>query len=607
MRALIGRDGRSAAAVGPGRPWWTLAIVALAWFLVLLDDTAVAIALPTVGRDLGLGLVGLEWVVNVYTLAFAVLTLWGGMCVDRFGARRVFLIGLALFSAASLAAGVSADGAALIVARAGQGAAAALVGPAALAILMTSFAGPRRGVALGVWSAVGAAALAGGPLLGAVLITMLGWQSIFLVNVPLGAGMLIIARAAMPAAEASALSSRGAPVDVAGMATSAVALSALVFGLTQAGTYGWRSAALWFILAVAAASLALFVWVERRAAVPLLDLALFRVPNLLAANVLGLLNLAVMCSLFFFLSLYLQTAAEASPIQAGLTLLPLALLAAVVAPAAGWLVSRAGPRWLIGTGMALTAAGLALLAGINVQWGQWQLLPGLLLAGLGIGLATTPITTAAMDQVPARHYGIASATLNSFRMVGLSLGVAIMGAIVAAQWPRDITQSDADPAAFTAGLSNGFLVNAALALAAAGLAIATIRTRLAGHPGRRGDGAQPEPARPHGQPVVEVLSFDGCPNHHDLTTRIHSLLAHHRISATLVETRVDTDEQAVDVRFLGSPTVRVNGHDVDPTAHARHDYGLQCRIYPTEDGLHRTPPDAWIMAALRQASMTAPG
>ena len=505
MRVQIGSDGRSVAAVASSRPWWTLAIVALAWFLVLLDDTAVAIALPTVGRDVGLGLVGLEWVVNVYTLAFAVLTLWGGRCVDRFGARRVFLIGLALFTLASLVAGVSPDGATLIVARAGQGAAAALVGPAALAILMTSFAGPRRGVALGVWSAVGAGALAGGPLLGAVLTSSLGWPSIFLVNVPLGAAMLIIAQKAMPGAEPSALSSRGARVDVAGMATSAVALSALVFGLTQASTYGWRSAALWSILALAAASLALFVVVERRAAVPLLDLALFRVPNLLAANVLGLVNLAVMCSLFFFLSLYLQTAAEASPIQAGLALLPLALLAAVIAPAAGWLVSRVSPRWLIGAGMALTAAGLALLAGINVQWGQWQLLPGLLIAGLGIGLATTPITTAAMDRVPARQYGIASATLNSFRMVGLSLGVAIMGAIVAAQWPRDITQPDADPGAFTAGLSNGFLVNAALALAAAGLAIAAVRTRPAAHPGRRGRGAEPEPGPPHAQAAVEVL------------------------------------------------------------------------------------------------------
>ncbi len=348
---------------------------------------------------------------------------------------------------------------------------------------MMAFTGALRGVALGVWSAVGAAALAGGPLLGAVLTTNLGWQSIFLVNVPLGAAMLILARSAVPAAESSSLSSRGplssrgAPVDVAGMATSAIGLSALIFGLTQAGTYGWRSTALWAMLGVAAASLALFVVVEHRAPAPLLDLSLFRVPNLLTANVLGLLNLAVMCSLFFFLSLYLQTAAGSSPIQAGVALLPLALLAAVVAPLAGWLVSRASPRWLIGAGMALTAVGLVVLADVNIQWGQWQLLPGLLLTGLGIGLATTPITTAAMDQVPAQQYGIASATLNAFRMVGLSLGVAVMGAIVAAQWPGDFARSDADPTAFTTGLSNGFLVNAALAMAAAALAIAAIRRR----------------------------------------------------------------------------------------------------------------------------------
>lgn len=185
----------------------------------------------------------------------------------------------------------------------------------------------------------------------------------------------------------------------------------------------------------------------------------------------------MICSLFFFLSLYLQTAAGFSPIQTGVALLPLALLAAIVAPLTGWLVSRAGARWLIGAGMALTALGLVMLAGVKVQWGQWQLLPGLLLAGLGIGLSSTPITTAAMDEVPAPRYGIASATLNAFRMIGLSAGVAIMGAIVAAQWPRDFARPDADPAAFTAGLSNGFLVNAAWALAAAGLAIGTVRTR----------------------------------------------------------------------------------------------------------------------------------
>jgi len=467
---------------------------------VLLDDTAVAIALPSLGRDLGLGLVGLEWVVNVYTLTFAVFTLWGGMCVDRFGARPVFLTGLVLFTGASLVAGGSPTGAALIGARAARGAAAALAGPAALAVLITSFTGPLRGIALGMWSGVGAGALAGGPLLGAVLTTSLGWPSIFWLNVPLGAAMLIIASIVVPAAEPSSLPLRGARVDMAGTATSAIGLSALIFGLTQASSYGWRSGTLWMILSVAAAALALFIVVERRAPVPLLDLSLFRLPNLLAANVLGLLNLAVMCSLFFFLSLYLQLGAGSSPIQAGAALLPLTLLAAVVAPLAGWLVSRVSPRWLIGAGMTLTAAGLVALARVEPQWGPWQLLPGLLLTGLGIGLATTPITTAAIDQVPAPRYGIASATLNAFRMVGLSLGIAVMGGIVAAQWPRDFARSGADPGTLTTGLSTGFLINAAAALAAAGLAIAAVRV----HTSRPSPAAPPHPPGP---PAGEVTGI----------------------------------------------------------------------------------------------------
>jgi EmrB/QacA subfamily drug resistance transporter len=469
------RDGR-AQTPRPDRRSWTLGIVGLAWFLVLVDDTAAAIALPSVGRDLDLGLAGLEWVVNIYTLAFAVLTLAGGAATDRYGARPVFLTGLTVFTAASLAAGLSANGGMLIGMRAAQGAGAALMGPAALAMLLASFTGRRRALALGVWAGVGATALASGPLVGAVLTRNLGWQSIFWVNVPLGVVMLLVARFAAPAAAAPS-AARQDRLDVAGLLTSALGLSALVFGLTQASTWGWTSPALWAILGVAAASLAMFLVVERRALAPLLDLTLLRRANVLAANILALLNLAVMCSLFFFLSLYLQLVAGASPLRAGVVLLPLTVLGALVAPLAGWLVPHTGARPLIAAGMAATAAGLALLTRIDPGWTTWQVLPGLLLAGAGIGLASTPITTAAMGDVPDRQAGIAAAAHNAFRMIGLSLGVAVMGAVVAARWPGDLAQADTDPAAFTAGISAGFAVNAAIALAAAALAIATIRTR----------------------------------------------------------------------------------------------------------------------------------
>lgn len=466
--------GGLAGTVVVARRSWVLGIVALSWFLVLLDDTAAAIALPALGRDLGLGLSGLEWVINIYTLAFAVLTLWGGMCTDRFGARPVFLTGLVVFTMSSLAAGLSVDGAMLIGTRAAQGAGAALMGPAALSLLLALFTGPGRGLALGIWSGVGATALAGGPLAGAALTRGLGWQAIFLVNVPLGAVMLAAGFLGLP--RATPTRPRPARVDLPGLVFSAVGLTGLVVGLTQAGRLGWTSPVLWAVLGAAAAGIAAFVVVERRSSAPLLDLALFRRPNFLAGNVLGLLNLAVMCSLFFFLSLYLQTITGAPPLQVGLVLLPLTLFAGVLAPVAGWLVPRVGCRVLITGGMALTAAGLALLAGIDSGWGMWQLLPGLLLAGTGIGLSSTPITTSAMDHIPDDRAGIAGAAHNTFRMVGLSLGIAVMGAIVTAQWPGDLAQASRDPERFTIGVGVGFLVNAALALIAAGVALATIRT-----------------------------------------------------------------------------------------------------------------------------------
>ncbi|WP_209443569.1 MFS transporter [Streptomyces anulatus] len=468
------RGGLPEATRGSHSQWLLLAAVSLAWFLVLLDDTAVAIALPSLSRDLSLGLAGLEWVVNIYTLTFAVLTLWGGMLADRHGARPVFLTGLAIFVGLSLGAALSPTGSVLIGMRAGQGAGAALMGPAALALLCTSFAGPRRALALGVWSGVGATALAIGPLLGAMLTDAFGWRSIFFLNVPLGILMLIITRAVLP--RRAQRTGRPGKMDIAGGITSGLGLSALIFGLTQANAYGWGSVALWGVMGLAVAGFTVFALIERRVSTPLLDRTLLRLPNVLTANLLGLASLAVMCSLFFFLSLYLQFATGFSPVRAGVALLPLSLLVAVVAPVAGWLVSRTGARILIGAGMTLTAAGLFTLAGINPGWGTQQLLPGLVIAGVGIGLATTPITTAAMGAVPAERTGIASGTLNASRMIGLSLGIAIMGAIVAAQWPGDLADSGVDPQAFTDGIAIGFQVNAAIALAAALLAAVAIRT-----------------------------------------------------------------------------------------------------------------------------------
>ncbi|MFF9136751.1 MFS transporter [Streptomyces albogriseolus] len=452
---------------------WVLAVVSVAWFLVLINDTAVTVALPPLGRELGLGLAGLEWVVNLYTLTFAVLTLWGGMLADRLGSRPVFLAGLVIFAISSLAAGLSPDGGALIGLRAAQGAGAALIGPAALALLTTSFTGRARPLALGVWSGVGAAALAGGPLVGALLTSGLGWRSIFWINAPLGVLVWFVARRTLPAPLPAARTGR---IDFAGGLASAVGLSALIYALTQANAYGWTSVGLWVLLVAATAAFALFWLIERRAAAPLLKPSLLRRPNFLPGNLLGMASLAVMCSVFFFLSLYLQLAAGDTALRAGLALLPLTLLGAAAAPVAGWLVPRLGARTLIAAGMALTAVGLVLLAGITPGWGALQLQPGLLVTGLGIGLSTAPITTATLGHIPDHHMGVASATLNAFRMIGLSLGIAVMGAIVAAQWPGDLARTRPTGTAFTDGIADGLLINAAIAAAAGVLAIAALHT-----------------------------------------------------------------------------------------------------------------------------------
>jgi MFS family permease len=273
------------------------------------------------------------------------------MLADRFGARPVFLAGVALFTAASLVAGLSPSGSVLIGMRATQGAAAALIGPAALAILVNSFAGSVRGLALGVWSGVVAVATASGPLVGALLTDNAGWRSIFFLNVPVGIALLITAFITLPASRAS---SRGQRMDIAGVITSALALSAGVFGVSQANRYGWTSLRVWGILGIAAAAVTVFVVVEQRVPTPLLDRSLFRLPNFLAANLLGLLNVAVMCSMLFFLSLYLQLGVGIAAIQVGIALLPFTALIAVLAPLAGWLAAASAPdcsaapdwRWL---------------------------------------------------------------------------------------------------------------------------------------------------------------------------------------------------------------------------------------------------------------------
>jgi EmrB/QacA subfamily drug resistance transporter len=468
------------------RAWLAIATGSAASFLVLLDDSAVALSLSRIGQDLGLGLIGLEWVVNIYSLAFAVMALWGGMLAERGGARRVLCAGLAAFAGVSLAAGLVSAGGLLIALRAAQGVSAAFIGPAALAVVTTAFPQGRRGAALGVWAGVSASAVAAGPLIGALLTQGFGWRSIFLVNVPLAVLLLLCAMLTIPVDGPT--TSRGR-LDVAGLLSSGVVLSLLVLGLTEATSIGWSSLALWAVVGTAAVACVVFVAVERRAENPLLDLALFRLPNFAAGNLLGLLNLAIMCSLFFFLALYLQRGMLLPPLSAGLALLPFTALIAIVAPLAGRLADRTGARTPIVVGLWLVAAGLLLLSRIGPESTVLDIVPALLIAGLGLGLASSPTTTAAMASVPTRSTGIGGATVTVSRLLGLALGVAVMGTIVSVGWPGGSVITVAERATFARALGIGFAVNAALAVlggAAAAVFIHPARPALAPAVGNSG-------------------------------------------------------------------------------------------------------------------------
>jgi len=447
-----------------------------------LGDTALAVALPSLGRDLGLGLSGLEWVVNAYTLALSVSLLAGGRLTDLLGGRRVLMLGLTLFMAASLVSGLAQSGWLLLAGRTLQGVAGALVLPATLALVATSFRSGGRGLALGIWAGAGAAALAIGPLAGALVTEQLGWAWIFLLNVPLGAVSLVAVRLSQPSAARSA-----GGVDLAGLATSAGAVFAIGFALTEAGSLGWRSPVVLGSFAGGAVALTAFVRIELTQAAPLVDLRRFTSRAIAGANAVMLLSTAVMCSVLFFVSLYLQTAGGYSPLETGVAFLPMTGLILVVAPIAGRLTDRFGSRTPATVGMLLIAVGLLLLSGIGLGGGLGGLLPSLAVIGLGIGLVTTPVTSAALAGAADHESGVAGGVLNTSRMIGLTLGIALMSAIVATRWPGGFATASVD-SGLADGLSIAYRVNAAIALATAALAAATLPGFM---PGRTGSRAEP--------------------------------------------------------------------------------------------------------------------
>ncbi|HEY5053529.1 MAG TPA: MFS transporter [Solirubrobacterales bacterium] len=408
------------------RKWWTLGAMCFALFMIMLDNTVVNVALPSIQRDLGASISSLEWTINGYTLSFAVLIATGGRLGDIFGRRRMFLFGVVIFALSSATAGFAPDATSLVVSRVVQGVGAALMMPATLSIITDAFPAGERGKAMGMWAGVSALALAVGPVLGGFLTEHVSWRAIFYLNIPVAIGAVT---AALFAVRESRDETVGREVDYAGVAMLTVGLTALILALVQGNSWGWGSTKIIALLAGAAIGLAAFVAVELRVKVPMVEFRFFADRNFLGAVVVALIVSFSMLGVFFFLALYMQDILGYSPLQAGIRFLPSTLMIVTVAPIAGRLADRYGPRWLIAAGLALVAASLYSFSGIAVHSSYLDLLPGFMLLGIGIAMTMSPMTSAAMNAVPVEKAGIASGVLSMFRMVGGSLGVAVTGAI----------------------------------------------------------------------------------------------------------------------------------------------------------------------------------
>jgi EmrB/QacA subfamily drug resistance transporter len=454
------------------RKWWTLGAMCFALFMIMLDNTVVNVALPSIQKDLGASISGLEWTINGYTLSFAVLLATGGRLGDIFGRRRMFLFGVVIFTLSSATAGFAGDATSLVVSRIVQGVGAALMMPATLSIITDAFPASERGKAMGMWAGVSALALAVGPVLGGFLTEHVSWRAIFYLNIPVAIGAVT---AALFAVRESRDTTVGRDVDYAGVATLTVGLTALILALVEGNSWGWGSPEIVALIAGAVLGLGAFVVIERRVKVPMVDFSLLSDRNFLGAVVVALIVSFSMLGVFFFLALYMQDILDYSPLEAGVRFLPSTLMIVGVAPLAGRLSDRYGPRWLIAGGLTIVAASLYSFSGIATDSGYLDLLPGFVLLGIGIAMTMSPMTSAAMNAVPVQKAGIASGVLSMFRMVGGSLGVAVTGAIFQARVGTSF--ETASPQQFVDALGFAMTVCAGVALLGAVIGAVAIRAK----------------------------------------------------------------------------------------------------------------------------------
>ena len=467
------------------RKWWTLAAVSVGLFMIMLDNTVVNVALPSIQQDLAISTSELEWVVNAYALTFGVLLLTGGKLADLVGRRAIFIAGLVVFTGASLWCGLAGGAESLIAARTVQGIGAALMNPATLSIITATFPPRQRGMAIGIWAGVSALALAIGPLVGGILTEKIHWGWIFFINVPVGIAGVLAARVFIDESKDTSQEQR---LDVPGLVTSALGLFAITLALIETNDHPWGSTIVMSLLAVGIALMVLFVLLELHQRLPMLDMSLFRERQFAGANTVMFLVGLAMFGIFFYNSLFFQRVLGYGAIKTGATFLPMTLLIILIAPAAGKLSDRVGPRWLMGGGMVLLTGSLLLFATLDAGSSWWSILPALVVGGVGMAITMAPTTAAAMGSVPVDKAGVGSAVINSMRQVGGSLGIAIMGAVIATYvnvQPFDPRYADQ----FIPGYHRALEVGAAILLAGAVVAVTTIRKVEHAEPH-----ATPEPA-----------------------------------------------------------------------------------------------------------------
>ena len=457
------------------RRWWVLAAVSLAAFMTYLDNNIVNVAIPTIQHSLHLSVSGLEWVVSSYLLTVAGLLLVGGRLADVFGRRRLFLIGMVVFTLSSLAAGLAGSGGVLIGSRAVQGIGAALLMPATLAIIMATFTNVReRSTAIGIWAAVGALALATGPALGGLISQHLHWGWIFLINVPIG--VITFAIAAYYVTESRA-ESASRQLDLPGLATSALSLFALTYALIEGNVSGWTSPRILGAFVLAAAAAVIFLAIEARSANPMVDLAMFRRREFSGGTGTMMIWAFGVLGIYFFTSLYLQQTLGFSPVKAGLAFVPMALFVAVFAAIAPRIEARAGAHRTVAAGMLLMVIGLVLFARLGLHASYTSLLPGFVLFGAGAGLMNVPLTNAVMAATPPSVAGVASALLNASREVAGLLGITVIGAVLRTAQGAS-ARGGADPVhAFLDGYHTGLLVTIGLMAAGVAVSYLTLRPR----------------------------------------------------------------------------------------------------------------------------------